>query len=362
MLRNPAANMMAECLLDVVSKVLFLIVIVEVHHAIFDPHARTERRLDELRQLMAAVWESSSDVVAISVRTGRTNGGGGAAVMLSPAFFGLGSGDGPLRNLSSEQVKDLFRRKSILYQLSEEAFEGTRRSDNDGAKNDDGDGRNDGPAVEPRMISNIEETGFSAFDRRAQAGELLFDGDGVTPETGALRAVSDIVVEAWARDERELVFPHDMRWTSRRYDRDHLIRSEAKVSRLDENALIVTVRDISERVRAFEAEKKILFETTSRQKDAEANRFTRHEVKNGLLSAIGLYESLCEAQRSQLTKVQNKTADFGIGLGIGDSDMSDDVVRCMNELGKSLHETLDTILIEAMTRDLIHDLYQLIPV
>lgn len=102
--------------------------------------------------------------------------------------------------------------------------------------------------------------------------------------------------------ERELVFSHDLQWKSSRYDKNHLIHSDAKVSRLDDNALIVIVRDISERVRVFEAEKRILFETTSRQKDAEANRFTRHEVKNGLLSAIGLYESLCDAQRSQLTK------------------------------------------------------------
>lgn len=346
-LRSPALNMVCECFLDVLSKVLFLVVIAEVHHAIFDPFARTERRLDELRLLMAAVWESSSDVIAISVRTGAN---GGASTMLSPAFFSLGSSDGPLRNLSSEQIKDLFRRKSVLYQLSDEAFQ-TK------VENSTNDGESKGPIVKPEMISNIEETGFSTFD--PQAGELLFDGDGMNPETGPLRAVSDIVVKAWACEQREQVFPHDLQWSSARYDKDHLIPSEAKVSRLDANALIVIVRDISERVRVFEAEKHILFETTSRQKDAEANRFTRHEVKNGLLAAIGLYESLCEAQMSQLTKSQNKTPNFGIGLGFSEpSDISEDVVRCMNELGKNLHETLDTVLIEAMTRDLIHDLYR----
>ncbi|KAL7541450.1 hypothetical protein ACHAXR_013266 [Thalassiosira sp. AJA248-18] len=345
-LRSPAVNMMCECFFDVVSKVLFLVVIVEVHHAIFDPFARTERRLDELHELMAAVWDSSSDVIAISVRTG-TNGG--ASTMLSPAFFSLGSRDGPLRNLSNEQVKDLFQRKSVLYQLSEKAFQmkGDIRSTDD-------NGENSGPKIQPEMIFNIDETGFSGND--TGAGGLLFDGDGVKPETGALRAVSDIVVKAWACSERELVFAHDMHWTGS--DKDHLLRSEAKVSRLDDNALIVIVRDISERVRAFEAEKQILYETTSRQKDAEANRFTRHEVKNGLLAAIGLYESLCDAQSRQLVQADKKTADFGIGFDLGDSGMGDDVVRCMNELGKSLHETLDTILIEAMTRDLIHDLYR----
>ena len=104
----------------VLSKVLFLTVIVEVHRAIFDPQARTERRLDELRRLMAAVWESSSDVIAISVRLSGTEGkeggggGGGASCMLSTALFSLGSGDGPLRNLTNEQIKDLFQRKSVL--------------------------------------------------------------------------------------------------------------------------------------------------------------------------------------------------------------------------------------------------------
>mmetsp|Transcript_36823 Transcript_36823/g.78511 ORF Transcript_36823/g.78511 Transcript_36823/m.78511 type:complete len:1179 (+) Transcript_36823:87-3623(+) len=341
-LRSPAANMMCECFFDVLSKVLFLNLIMDVNQAIFDPIARTERRLDELRQLMAAVWESSSDVIAISVRTA---GSGGASTMLSPAFFSLGSSDGPLRNLSNEQIKDFFQRKSVLYQLSDEAFQTNMKT----SSNDD---EYDGPKVESEMIFNIEETGFSTVNLRG--GELLFGGDGVEPESGPLRAVSDVVVKAWACEQRELVFSHDLKWTSAQYGKDHLIRSEAKVSRLDENTLIVIVRDISERVRAFEAEKQILFETTSRQKDAEANRFTRHEVKNGLLAAIGLYESLCDAQRSQLKKSQNQ-ADVGIGFDLGTSD---DVVRCMNELGKSLHETLDTILIEAMTRDLIHDLYR----
>jgi len=268
--------------------------------------------------------------------------------MLSPAFFGLGSSDGPFRNLSNEQIKDIYRRKSILYQLSDEAFQMKM----DTSSNDD-EFRD--PHVTPGMIFNIEETGFSTLD--PQDGKLHFDRDGIEPESGPLRAVSDVVVKAWECEERELVFSHDLQWASSKNDKYHLIRSEAKVSQIDENTLIVIVRDISERVRAFEAEKQMLFETTSRQKDAQANRFTRHEVKNGLLSAIGLYESLCDAQRSQLTKCQNG-ADIGIGFDLGNPNFSDDIVRCMNELGKSLHETLDTILIEAMTRDLIHDLYR----
>lgn len=349
-LRAPAAGMICECFFDVLSKVMFLLIIVDVHCAIFDPFARMERRLDELRRLMAAVWESSSDVIAISVRANGGGGGGTASTMLSPSFFGLGSADGPLRNLSNEQIMDCFRRKSILYQLSDEAFQ----MDMETGSNEE---EISGPKVKPEMITNIEETSFSTMDTHDR--KLHFDRHVVEPESGPLRALSDIVVKAWACEERELVFSHDLRWASSIHDKDHVIRSEAKVSRLSENSLIVIVRDISERTLAFEAEKKIVIEATSRQKDAEANRFTRHEVKNGLLAAIGLYESLCDAQRSQLTTSQNReTDDVGIGFDPGNPNFSDDVVRCMNELGKSLHETLDTILIEAMTRDLIHDLYR----
>ena len=120
-LRHPAANAMCECFFDVLSKVMFLSVILKVHSAAFDQAARTGRRLSEMRALMGAVWESSGDVIAISMRTVSSNGAA-TSTMLSPAFFGLGSGDGPLRNLSNEQVKDLYRKKSVLYQLSHEAF------------------------------------------------------------------------------------------------------------------------------------------------------------------------------------------------------------------------------------------------
>lgn len=57
---------------------------------------------------------------------------------------------------------------------------------------------------------------------------------------------------------------------------------------------MIVLRDISERFQRFEAEKQLVIEVTERKKDAEANRFTRHEVKNGLLAAIGLVDSMRE--------------------------------------------------------------------
>jgi phage terminase small subunit len=56
----------------------------------------------------------------------------------------------------------------------------------------------------------------------------------------------------------------------------------------------VVVRDVTERYRRFEAERRSA-ESLARQQDAQAiNRFTRHEVKNGLLAGIELCDSLHE--------------------------------------------------------------------
>ena len=336
-LRNPAANMCCECFFDVLSKVLFLITIMDVHTAIFDPVARSERRIEELRKLVSAVWESSSDPIAISVRTGANEG---VTTLLSPAFFALGGGNGALRRLSKDEIKDLFRNKSVLFKMSKDVFNRGLDENNDQIF-----------AVEPDDILSVDYTEF--YSGKDQTSGIEFAGKLIAPEIGALRAVAESVVKAWQNAEKHPVFSHELRWTSENKN-DLLVYSEAKVSRLDEDSLIIIIRDISERVKIFETEKKILYETTSREKDAEANRFTRHEVKNGLLAAIGLYESLCEAHGNHLFKDTSNDTSFGLDK----TDNSANVVRCMNELGKSLHETLDTIMVEAMTRDLIHDLYR----
>jgi hypothetical protein len=64
------------------------------------------------------------------------------------------------------------------------------------------------------------------------------------------------------------------------------LHCEAKISKVDSSCLVV-LRDISERFQRFETEKKLVEEITARKKDAEANRFTRHEVKNSILACIG---------------------------------------------------------------------------
>ena len=78
-----ALTMVGECTMDVVAKVLYMFIIVDVHDQVFDQSARAERRLEELRQMMAVVWDNSSDVIGISVRSIN----GSVTTMLSESLF-----------------------------------------------------------------------------------------------------------------------------------------------------------------------------------------------------------------------------------------------------------------------------------
>jgi hypothetical protein len=66
-----------------------------------------------------------------------------------------------------------------------------------------------------------------------------------------------LVVKAWTCEQDEFLSMHDIAGPDNRK-----IQCEGKVTKLDSNALVVVVRDISERFKLFEAEKKAIFETT----------------------------------------------------------------------------------------------------
>jgi hypothetical protein len=68
---------------EVLSKVLYLHVTVDIHSSVFDEGVRASRRLEELRQMMSVVWECSSDVIVISV----CGWDGRVINMLSPTFL-----------------------------------------------------------------------------------------------------------------------------------------------------------------------------------------------------------------------------------------------------------------------------------
>lgn len=264
--------------------------------------------------------------------------------------------------------------------------------------------------VEPKIVYNIE---FAAGSRRRRSCNMASDTNesserGSSEDKAHRRAygnvtgyaaperpdicpqefssVAELVVRAWDLDSKETLLMQDLVLIQK--EEEHVIRCEAKVTRLEENALVIVVRDISERFKRFEAEKKVISETTAREKDAEANRFTRHEVKNGLLAAIGLCDSLRDTliDKDALSKTpitpggrtgDNLSATEKLGQllalhgslsapqkvpissgGSSATELLTDLGRCLGELDKTLHEVLDTILAEAMARDVIHEVYE----
>uniref|UniRef100_A0A7S1FW96 Uncharacterized protein n=1 Tax=Corethron hystrix TaxID=216773 RepID=A0A7S1FW96_9STRA len=131
-----------------------------------------------------------------------------------------------------------------------------------------------------------------------------------------------------------------------------IIKCEAQASRLNNVLLAVIIRDITERQRRFDAEKLAVSEATARLKDAEVNRFTRHEVKNGLLAAIGICDGLQEAISSLTpnTLVHNSSAS-------DTSSTISNTTHWVKELDATLNDVLEMILFEAMARDLVHGVY-----
>ena len=126
-------------------------------------------------------------------------------------------------------------------------------------------------------------------------------------------------------------------------DKEKEVPCEIQLSMLESrgSSCVLTFRDISDRLKRFDVEKKLVKESTTRQKDQEANNFTRHEVKNGILAAIGLLDHLKE-----ILQLDNMSMGSG-----GDPNDEEGPVQSMAELDKTLRDIMDTILDEAMARE-----------
>ena len=313
--RHPAAPMIGEAFMDVVAKVIYLFIIVDIHDAVFDKVLRTKRRLDELRRMMSVIWESSSDVLVISVKSLN----GSATTIVSPTFAQMLDG---LKDESATSRNDTYKRRALMFNLGAASIHPDIKMSNHNERND--------IHVSPISIPSSWHLDDDP-NEDTQKGSFAMEGE--------TTAMAQLVARAWRSPQIETLILHDL--IRQRDNCTTLIPCEAKVTHLDSTALVVIVRDVSERYKHFEAEKKVVSETTARQKDAEANRFVRHEVKNGLLAAIGLCDSLSETvageQKEEL--------------------MKDDISSSVVELDKTLREILDKVMSGATIRDVINEIY-----
>lgn len=123
------------------------------------------------------------------------------------------------------------------------------------------------------------------------------------------------------------------------------IAVESVLSKMGNKVLSIT-RDITDRVKRYEAEKNLAIQTTASRKDTEANQFIKHEVKNGLFSAIGQINSLKEMHISAVTSKDILSTDY-----------QSDILKRLAEVSKDLHSTLQTVLSEAMAKDIVNNQY-----
>jgi hypothetical protein len=343
-LRQPHLAMILDTSFDVLSKAICMKLIVDVHRMVYDEDGRPRRQLEELRGLTTILWDSVSDAVVISVRYADKT-----TTMFNPTFQTMVGGGLP----------SSVAQRSTLVLILESA-------------------------------SNCEEiTGPSAAYYADSAYKYMPQRDAATAGLSSptdlnidnlptLALDSHLVKEAWgifsaawdsmsdSTNTRQLSV-HPMR----RADGEDL-SCELKVSTNSENSRIVVVRDVTERYRRFEAERRAHVESLARQQDARAiNRFTRHEVKNGLLAGIELCDSLKSADVDIANHKQLAQGADGGGPGLGGKTGENEphvdsavtqiqagMSRVIRELDSQLHETLDTVLAEAMARDIIHEVYE----
>ena len=93
----------------------------------------------------------------------------------------------------------------------------------------------------------------------------------------------------------------------------------------------------------------------------QQTRFVRHEVKNGLLAGIELVDNL-RNELDEMSKSRGLLEESLINpMSASATGRSGSLAGCWKRLGEldsNLHEVLDTVLAEAMARDVINEVYQ----
>lgn len=284
--------MVSGHILECVSKIWYLSLQLQVYDRIFDETNLSVRRLEELRTLMSALWEASSDILVICAKTDQT-----IHAVLSPNALLQSRRSSPKHasmSLEASIDTDTISCLSIMLEISpnlgtfcffpvdlskpvtrvdawniQQARSSSRKEF--GTLSDSLEGSETGTTAE-KNLTTIAHLALQVCQSHLVDRDSDDDGDSTDSQ-------SDNADESWMLQEL-FAPPKD---GSHKQSR---VKCEAKVTPIDAGALLLVLRDVSERYERFEVEKQLLQEVIVRKKDAEAIRFTRHEVKNGLLAAI----------------------------------------------------------------------------
>ena len=316
----PSWPFCVNAVVDFIAKLGYSAVIVDAHGSLFDSAALSERRLDELRELMSVVWTASSDALAVSVRhpVGR-EGKIRVETSVSPMAEGMlwspGAGEDAAKPPSASGCSSELQVMRFDYESESCAGDFVPMTNiwAKGAATYDGDG--------PRCTGSADNSGFTELIRRAW----------LIQPTETLLNESSILIHELAKTDGSI------------------IECESTVTRLGPNRLVVVVRDITERVARHKVEKELAVQSVARECDISANRFTRHEVKNGLLSGIGIVDAIGELRDEEVAASAPESQPLVL------------MKQCIDELAATLTTTLNSVLSETMARDLVHDTYAPVP-
>lgn len=356
---SESLNSIGMCFFEIASKVCYLSVLIEAYTKVFDENARAVRRLEELRNFMAAVWESSSDVIVYCNK----QDDGRITARVSPSFFKII--DGHHLNHPTRGVCGGDALSSVFLEIDPSTGEFSYFTLNLSQVITAHD--------IPKIKSSLEASRASLVLGKPPAGQ---DGH-YTLEQQSLATLARLAIKACAQecgkevsDMIDLVKVEPL--TSESFSATEIdssprpppavrtARCETKTIRSEDGSAVLILRDISDRVHRFETEKLLLQEITKRKKDEETNSFTRHEIKNGILAAIALLDHIRDSSVS--TPSTTTGVRRGLSSSLPSSSLSshksaEAVEEGFFELENTLRDMLDTILDNTMTREIVYGQY-----
>eukprot|EP00304_Pavlova_gyrans_P016369 CAMPEP_0206033094 /NCGR_PEP_ID=MMETSP1466-20131121/393_1 /ASSEMBLY_ACC=CAM_ASM_001126 /TAXON_ID=44452 /ORGANISM="Pavlova gyrans, Strain CCMP608" /LENGTH=1216 /DNA_ID=CAMNT_0053407257 /DNA_START=46 /DNA_END=3696 /DNA_ORIENTATION=+ len=348
---RPQWPFVLDALTDVAAKLIYAHVIACAHHHL--PLEAERQNVRWIRDAMDIVWTTSRDVILLSeLRSDKT-----------------------ARTLASKGLASLIGQQEALrwgawhVHSINAPGEMSQITDTTGSQITDTTGS---------QITDSTDTEGSSEDGSSQNGEMRVSSG----KAGLAESIDELISRAWVLSsankdsEMQVVtwqLPVDTEangdddhatWKGGRWCEVQITRNARQVDAkgaIDTGAgnsyLVLVVREVTERMRAHDmekrlvmeiAEKAMLAERISREKDEEANRFTRHEVKNGMLAAMSAFDGLRELHSQGMAS----------GIIKGGEEYDAAFTQRWSEIDAVLKRTLDMVLAQAMARDVVHGAYK----
>ena len=348
---SASLTMTCDTVADVLAKVVYTRIMMDAYQCIFDSDLRSLKQLNELRELMAMLWVSSADVIVISTERNKSR----CVTMFSPVFLTLIGANYPVEDTSPQdgdsasvtsspdQMKVPYTAALVLetehgkakaaYYVDTAIMSGDillQRLDN----------------VDFVIAhEDLDHNAVLQALRIANTVRTTCNSDEGTKEAAPLRAMTIVHCNEACSEK---------------------IHCEMKVSKHSEATMVAVVRDVTERYKRFEAETRAHAETIARQRDMHtANRFTRHEVKNGLLSGIELCRILGQSldEAKAMLMHNGELTDDGYNhvkqvLKKSSNCLNEKAMKSVVDLDGTLRDVLNTVLAEVMAREVVHEVYQ----